>query len=160
MIIRIVYDLDSRQVIDVLSSGLGQTYTNENLHGFIQGEAEKIIPQALSFMIQAAPILTFMEANNIDIGMIQELKQVYKDQTFGQQILNEFIAGRKSQQTEPDEDLLLMDKNVLGDVRELLYDGSIRSAMLKLQSKPEQIIPAEVKAYFVDKMQTYLDAQV
>lgn len=84
--------------------------------------------------------------------------QVMKNKAFGQRIMNKFIAMRSALPASPEDDLLVMDYSILGDVRELLYDGSIKSARARLIEKPNEVLPQIVREQFAQEMADYLIA--
>lgn len=154
--IRVVYNLDTKEIISVINGADGQTYFDASTTGILQGKPDDIVLHASAFGLALEPILTFFDSNNIMTDMDETVRQVVKNKTFGQQIMNKFIAARAGLPASADQDLQIMDYSVLGDVRELLYDGSIKSAREKLLTKSEQIIPTALRDAFVEEMEEYL----
>lgn len=90
--IRIVYDIETKEVITILLSADGLTAFNEKTTGLLQGGAESILPQALSFGLSPQPILDFIAQNNINIPLLEEMKKTLKDKAFCHELLDEFNA--------------------------------------------------------------------
>jgi hypothetical protein len=155
--VRIIYNHQSKIIVDIVNASEGTTAINDNLYGIIQGKEEEVLIQAIAFGLETLPIFQYIETNNIDIQMEEGEYLIYKNQAFGIRVLNKFIAIRNAQgPTNAVQDLQAMNLEVLGDVRELLYDGSIKSAMSRLNEKSTQIVPQPLKDYFTYMMTEYL----
>ena len=116
--------------------------------GVIQGDSATVK------MMVAALGLDHSQIQNLDMTEVE--KQVLKNKIFGQRIMNKFIAMRADVPASPEEDLAIMDHNVLGDVRALLYDGSIKSARKRLITKTDDVLPLPIRDQFVQEMADYL----
>lgn len=151
-----MYDVQTRQITDIIvDEGNITSYNSEFVGGFT-GTMEMLLKSAQAMDLGLMALFNYINANQIQITMNAELLQVLKDKAFGQEIMNEFLSMRKATPSTAEEDLGLMDYAALGDVRELLYDGSIKSARTRLLDKPDTVIPAETRTYFGNKMAQYL----
>jgi hypothetical protein len=148
--VRIIYDLSTLRAVQVLVlSAQSNTDFNSSFYGMIQGPMPLIQQQCNALGI------TNVDFQSLEISTgITDRDRVILDRHFGQEILNEFLAMRKANPSSPQEDVALME--YLKDIREMLYDGSIRSARTLLAEVPDAVIPVMVRDYFVSKMSNYL----
>jgi hypothetical protein len=154
---------------DILSTGTRVVVKDEPVKGGLTRplvvhyvSAKGVVAETWSYPNNSAMTDHWGAINGVGYSLVSgpidpTLLKVKKDKAFGVQLIEEFLAMRKDVDSTPEENLALFSYSYLGDVRDLLYEGSIKSAMLQLQKKDEKVIPAQVRDLFVEKMQQYLD---
>jgi len=156
--IRIVYEIETKEVTTILLSADGLTAFNEKTMGILQGGAEAILPQALSFGLSPQPILDFIEQNNIDIPLLEDMKKTLKDKAFCQGLLDEFNA--QEQETSVPAEIYKQMIDAFQYVLFALQMGNV------IQAKNQILLISTTdfgsfwtqghQDYFVGKINTYL----
>lgn len=156
--IRIVYDLESKEVITIVLSADGLTSFNEKTTGLLQGAAESILPQALSFGLSPQPILDFIEENNIDIPLLDDMKKTLKDKAFCHELLDEFNA--QEQETSVPAEVYKQMIDAFTYILFALQMGNIIQAknqiLLISTTDFDPFWTQTHQDYFVNKIDTYL----
>jgi hypothetical protein len=125
MVIRIIYDLQTKEVLSILDGADGVTAYNQNTCGLIQSNEVEMLSQAIAFGLEAQPILDFIDSHNLN-EMHPELRKVMKDRAFGQKLLNEFLAENKTIDLTLEQDLQIFQS--LSPLVSMLTIGAINRA--------------------------------
>jgi hypothetical protein len=156
MIVRIVYNLDTKDVASI-SEATGLTAFNENVNGLLQAPHDKLIVQALAIGIQAQPIVDFFNTNNLDIDNMNERVIVLKRRVFGADLLNEFLAENVALGLTPEQSIALLQK--LMSAKLMLDVGALDTARALIsQVTTDEIFTEQRRSYYVDKITSFLNA--